>query len=275
QGEQVAGALPGGAAADRLPAGTGDQRLAGRAARSRRQAEGAAAPGRAGRLVAGAGVRQGHEDGPGGGGEGRGAAQAPRRGGRSRRTSTAAAGPGGGGGVWAGGLAPGGASPAAKCPPPALRATRRQEGAPVKPTDIRVADVSFAYEDYLYRTPIKFGGTAVDRVTLLNVRAVVETRSGKVARGFGSMPLGNVWSFPSRVLGYDDARGARKAVAGSARDLTAACTEVGPPIALAHALEPQFHAAAAALSRELRLAEPIPHLCTLVVASPFDAAVHD
>src|SRR5262249_10188259 len=29
------------------------------------------------------------------------------------------------------------------------------------------------------------------------------------------------------------------------------------------------------LTRELNLAEPIPPLCTLVVASPFDAALHD
>src|SRR5262249_58425552 len=116
--------------------------------------------------------------------------------------------------------------------PSAMRATRRQEGAPVKPTDIRVVDVSFGYEDYPYRTPIKFGGTAVDRVTLLNVHAAVQTRAGEVARGFGSMPLGNVWSFPSRVLSYEDTLGAMKALAGRVRDLTAACTAVGHPIDL-------------------------------------------
>src|SRR5262245_15097914 len=70
--------------------------------------------------------------------------------------------------------------------------------AAVKPTDIRIKDVSFAFEDHRYRTPIKFGGVAVDRVTLLNVDCVVETRKGRTKRGFGSMPLGNVWSFPSR-----------------------------------------------------------------------------
>jgi hypothetical protein len=70
----------------------------------------------------------------------------------------------------------------------------------VKSSDIRIDDVSFSYEDFHYRTPIKFGGTVVDRVTLLNVQVVVRTRAGKEARGFGSMPLGNVWSFPSRQL---------------------------------------------------------------------------
>ena len=31
-----------------------------------------------------------------------------------------------------------------------------------KQTDIRIEEVSFAYEDFIYRTPIKFGGTALD-----------------------------------------------------------------------------------------------------------------
>jgi len=82
-------------------------------------------------------------------------------------------------------------------PPTATR------GLPVKPTDIRIENVRFGYEDFRYRTPIKFGGVAVDRATLLNVECRVATRAGRSAVGFGSMPLGNVWSFPSRVLTYE------------------------------------------------------------------------
>ena len=73
----------------------------------------------------------------------------------------------------------------------------------MKPTDIRVREVSFDYEDFRYRTPIKFGGVALDRVTILNVRMVVESGDGKPATGFGSMPLGNgnvaanVWVEPA------------------------------------------------------------------------------
>ncbi|HEV2947439.1 MAG TPA: hypothetical protein VGX70_08680, partial [Gemmataceae bacterium] len=70
-------------------------------------------------------------------------------------------------------------------------------------TDIRIRDISFGYEDFNYRARLKFGGVAIDRVTLLNVNCVVEGVSGKTSNGFGSMPLGNVWSFPSKVLGYD------------------------------------------------------------------------
>jgi hypothetical protein len=145
----------------------------------------------------------------------------------------------------------------------------------VKATDIRIKDISFTYEDHLFRTPIKFGGTALDRATLINVFCTVETRSGKVGKGFGSMPLGNVWSFPSRRLGYDDTLAAMKALAEEVARITASCREVGHPIDLTWALEPQYHAAAKALNQKRQMIEPIPELCTLVTASPFDAALHD
>ena len=73
----------------------------------------------------------------------------------------------------------------------------------MRSTDITVRDVSFGFEDHRYRTPIKFGGVALDRVTILNVSMVVEAASGKTGEGFGSMPLGNVWAWPTRELTYD------------------------------------------------------------------------
>ena len=82
-----------------------------------------------------------------------------------------------------------------------------------KPTDIRIEEIRFAFEDWRYRAPYKFGGVQVDRATLLNVNCTVRTRSGKTAKGFGSMPLGNVWSFPSRTLGYDGTLAAMRALA--------------------------------------------------------------
>jgi L-alanine-DL-glutamate epimerase-like enolase superfamily enzyme len=145
----------------------------------------------------------------------------------------------------------------------------------VKATHIRVTEISHSYEDFNYRTPIKFGGVALDRVTLLNVECNVCNPEGRSARGFGSMPLGNVWSFPSRVLGYDATLGAMKTLAGRIQDILLACDLWGHPITLAHQMEPQFEQAATEVTRALHLAEPIPRLCTMVVASAFDAAVHD
>ncbi|HLN30539.1 MAG TPA: enolase C-terminal domain-like protein [Gemmataceae bacterium] len=144
-----------------------------------------------------------------------------------------------------------------------------------KSTDIFIEEISFSYEDFRYRTPIKFGGVAFDRVTNLNVTCVVRTVGGAIAKGFGSMPLGNVWSFPSRRLDFDSTLGAMKALAERIAQLTREHKEPGHPIDLTWALEPAYIKAAAEVSQRLQLAEPIPILCTLVTASPFDAALHD
>jgi L-alanine-DL-glutamate epimerase-like enolase superfamily enzyme len=145
----------------------------------------------------------------------------------------------------------------------------------MRPTDIRIESVSHSYEDFLYRTPIKFGGIAVDRVTLLNVEMRIRTQGGQSAMGFGSMPLGNVWSYPSKVLSYEDTLGAMKALAGSIAREYGDCNDYSDPIDLTHRVEPAWRVAATQNSFSLKLAEPIPWLATLVVASPFDAALHD
>ncbi len=144
-----------------------------------------------------------------------------------------------------------------------------------KPSDIRVETVSHSYEEFLYRTPYKFGGRAVDRATILNVQCTVRTRKGAMAKGQGAMPLGNIWSFPSKVMSYDTTLGAMKALAERIERITAECTEFGHPIELNSLLEPAYLRAAEDVSLRRRLASPIPGLCTLVVASPFDAALHD
>jgi len=150
--------------------------------------------------------------------------------------------------------------------------------APTKPPHaaaIRIEEISHSYQDFHYRAPYKFGGVAVDRVTLLNVDCVVSLPNGRSAKGFGSMTMGNVWSFPSRVLTYDQTLGAMKALAERINALTGNYREYGHPIDLNFALEPSYLSAAAQVTRDLHLAEPIPKLCTLVTASPFDAALHD
>jgi hypothetical protein len=141
--------------------------------------------------------------------------------------------------------------------------------------DIRIKDVRFSYEDYSYRTPIKFGGVAVDRVTLLNVETDVETQTGKTARGFGSMPLGNVWAYPSRAMTYLQTLDAMKAVAVHVAGVYAGYREYGHPIDITWTIEHDYLKEAEAVGRRLNVADPIPALATLVCASPFDAALHD
>src|SRR5256885_7663746 len=66
-----------------------------------------------------------------------------------------------------------------------------------KLTDIRILSVKTETERIAYRAPIKFGGRVVTDAVLANVTIEVETKSGRRGGGFGSMPMGNVWAWPS------------------------------------------------------------------------------
>jgi L-alanine-DL-glutamate epimerase-like enolase superfamily enzyme len=142
-----------------------------------------------------------------------------------------------------------------------------------RPRDIRIVEVAHRFEAHRYRAPYQFGGRTVDRVTILNVDCRVRTGAGKEAWGFGSMTLGNAWAFPA--ASHDEGLGAMTALAARLDRETAACDEAGHPIDLFRALEPAYLRAAEGVTRARALPVPIPKLCTLVVASAFDAAIHD
>jgi L-alanine-DL-glutamate epimerase-like enolase superfamily enzyme len=142
-------------------------------------------------------------------------------------------------------------------------------------TDIAIKDVRFSFQDFKYRTPIKFGGVALDRVTILNVEVDVETGGGKRATGFGSMPLGNVWAYPSRAMSYQQTLDAMKAVTDRVAAVYRGYRGAAHPIDITWALEHEYQKEAEAVSGELVVVDPIPVLATLVCASPFDAALHD
>ncbi len=145
----------------------------------------------------------------------------------------------------------------------------------MKPTDVRIEEIAFSYEDFQYRTPIKFGGVALDRCTLLNVECTVATPGGKSANGFGSMPLGNVWAFPSKKLSYDQTLAAMKAMVEHIASIARGYKEFGHPIDITWELEPRYEKASSEVESALGLAEKIPVLAMMVSASPFDAALHD
>jgi len=142
-------------------------------------------------------------------------------------------------------------------------------------SDARVEQIETSFEDFLYRAPYKFGGKEVDRVTLLYVRCRLSLKSGKSAAGFAAMPLGNVWSFPAPDIPYDTTLAAMKSLAGRIAGITRDFREYAHPLDMNQALEPEYLKAATAVEREMKLSRPIPKLCTLVTASPFDAALHD
>jgi len=89
------------------------------------------------------------------------------------------------------------------------------------------------------------------------------------------MPLGNVWSFPSKKMSYAATLSAMKMLAEEIGKITGGYKEFAHPIDINWALNPLYLKAAAEVSQRLHLAEPIPTLCTLVTSSAIDAAVHD
>ena len=142
-------------------------------------------------------------------------------------------------------------------------------------TDIRVLEVTAATEQFDYRVPIKFGGRVLADVTLLHVTAKVETRDGRHGEGFGSMPMGNVWAWPSGSLAADQTLAAMielaRRIARAANDYEG----VGHPLEIAHDLSGLYSPTADGVVRDLALEEPVPRLAQLVAASPVEAAIHD
>jgi L-alanine-DL-glutamate epimerase-like enolase superfamily enzyme len=144
-----------------------------------------------------------------------------------------------------------------------------------KSTDIRIVEAVCEFVPVPFRTPLKFGGRVVDRTELIEVRVTVATRDGHKADGFGSMPLGNVWAWPSRSLSADATAAAMQRFAEEVVLLANEFPEYGHPIELVYHLSAEFYHMGRTLPGELKLGEEIPELAQLVAASPFDAAQHD
>jgi L-alanine-DL-glutamate epimerase-like enolase superfamily enzyme len=144
-----------------------------------------------------------------------------------------------------------------------------------KSTDIRVRSIGTSYATYRYRTPIKFGGKTVVECTLLNVECGVETRDGRTATGFGSMPLGNAWAYPAASMDSGQTLAAMMMLAERLARITEREGSYAHPVDLGVDLEEEFLGAAKDMSVELKLPQPVPKLATLVTGSAFDAAIHD
>lgn len=144
-----------------------------------------------------------------------------------------------------------------------------------KSTDIRLVQASVETERFAYRTPIKFGGRVVTDAVLLHVAVDVQTRDDRVARGLGSMPVGNAWGWPSQKVPGETTLHAMVTLGQRLVCQAAGYREHGHPLEITHELAQGYQPAADELARELALAEPIPRLAQLVVASPLEAAIHD
>ena len=145
-----------------------------------------------------------------------------------------------------------------------------------KATDIRIRNAVCAFEAVTFRTPLKFGGRIISKSFLMNVDVEVESRDGKKhASGFGSMPVGNIWAWPTSKVPDDQTESAMKQFAEEVIELANGCSECGHPVDLSYHLSAEYEHLGRLLATKLKLPEPIPKLALAVSASPFDAALHD
>lgn len=145
-----------------------------------------------------------------------------------------------------------------------------------KPSDIRVKELRTEYESFPVRRIYEYGGRkSASREWIMNVHATVETVSGGVAQGFGSMTMGVEWGFPSKTIPFETRFDAMKSLAARIEKITTGYGKPGHPIDINFTLQPEYLKAASEVSKEMHLSKAIPKLCTLVTASPFDAALHD
>lgn len=159
--------------------------------------------------------------------------------------------------------------------PQSYRASEaRSAGIPLtpKPTDIKILEVTTDLEKSVCRSPMKFGGNVLKDMSFLNVQIRVKNREGKEAVGSGSMTIGNVWAWPPKVVPPDQSLEAMIQLSKLLADTTQAFDQALHPLEIMAQLEGEYFHQAIRLPQ---LAEPMPRLAVLVVASPFDAALFD
>jgi L-alanine-DL-glutamate epimerase-like enolase superfamily enzyme len=144
-----------------------------------------------------------------------------------------------------------------------------------KPTDVRVLSVASTTELIKYRSPIKFGGRVVVDAMLLNVTLEMETRDGKRGQGFGSMPMGNVWAWPTDAISTEQTQAAMLEFARRLEKDVAAYKGIAHPLDITVDWGKKYQSIADEVVAAMKLPQPMPKLAQLVAASPFEAAVHD
>lgn len=142
-------------------------------------------------------------------------------------------------------------------------------------TDISLKELTFSTEQIDYRTPIKFGGRVVNDVVLLHVTTQVETRDGRRGQGFGSMPMGNVWAWPSQAITGQQSLAAMVELGERLVQHANDYRGCGHPLEITHELSALYDSTASGVTSDAGLSESMPRLAQLVAASPLEASIHD
>ena len=144
-----------------------------------------------------------------------------------------------------------------------------------QPTDVRIVETVCELQPVAFRAPLKFGGRIVDKTFLIDIQVTVETRDGHMAHGLGSMPVGNIWAWPTDKIPADQTEKVMTTFAQEVVELANDYPEFGHPIDLTYHLSGEYFHLARTLPQRLGVDEAMPELAVLVAASPFDAALHD
>ena len=129
-----------------------------------------------------------------------------------------------------------------------------------KSTDIRIVEATCEFEAIAFRTPLKFGGRITENTTLINVTVSVENRRGDHATGFGSMPIGNIWAWPSATVTPDQAEAAMAEFAERVVAIVDSFPEFGHPLDIMYGLSAEYHHLGRSVASQQGLAESIPEL---------------
>lgn len=144
-----------------------------------------------------------------------------------------------------------------------------------KSTDVQILEAEVWFEPVEFRAPLKFGGRTVDHTQLINAQVKIETRNGRIATGYGSMPVGNVWAWPSQTVELADGERALVAYSQAVAELFSSYPDFGHPLEVQYTIGAEFQHQADRVAAALGLPESPPHLAQLVAVSPLDAALHD
>src|SRR6185369_6900731 len=93
--------------------------------------------------------------------------------------------------------------------------------------------------------------------------------------GFGSMPMGNVWAWPSNTVSPQQSLETMLAFVHELNTVVGKYRGCGHPLDITRELAEQHSTIASQIQDRFHLAEPMPQLAELVAASPFEAAIHD
>ena len=143
-----------------------------------------------------------------------------------------------------------------------------------KSTDIRVVEASCETENVRYRSPLKIAGRVITDMKVLNVRVKVESRSGKVAEGLGSMSVGNIWAWRGATA-PDKTEEAMLHFSRSLAEKAVGCGVSGHPLEWTYDYAKNYETVAAETTLALKIADAMPPLAQVVMASPLDTAVFD